>query len=80
MKTKYGSLTILCNGCGQPMSDRGVWPIQWPRSEENKATQFCTMYTCLTCRIPSKDFIPGYPVIVKIIETELEGANCAEAA
>ena len=66
--TKYGSLTIICNGCGEPMRDFGIWPVQHPKIDKPMNTQTASCYACETCKTPHSSFKGGIPVRVCIIE------------
>lgn len=69
MSTKYGSLTIICNGCGEAMMECGLWPSQFPKDDNGfRNVQQATRYSCKTCRTPHEKYDKGLPVMVAILE------------
>lgn len=69
--TKHDGLTILCNGCGEPMRSLGEWPVVFPKPTNGGTAmnvQQATRYSCGTCRTPHPHYEKGIPVLISILE------------
>ena len=63
----FRGLTIICNGCGDPMREMGEWPVQWPKADKPKNMQQSFRYYCSTCRLPNPQYKPGIPFGINIL-------------
>lgn len=59
---RFDDLKIICNGCGNEMTQMGLWPLGKPTDLTSIGA---SRYACENCKVNSR------PMIVSIVEPDI---------